>query len=194
MAKKDIVKDTAPQNDTPEVEFVSADAPVEAADDERVAELTADLQRLQAEFINFKRRAEDERAELTAAATRRVLRELLPVRDNFDRELAGRPTGVDAAWAASIDAIRNQFDQSLRALGVERFASVGTVFDPNRHEAVADAGGEGEHEVVADELQAGYMQGDRVLRPAMVRVAHTDEASAEPAFGAVAEPDTEPTV
>jgi len=181
MAKKNTMKDTASQNntesqnETPEVEIV---APVEAVD-ERVAELTADLQRLQAEFINFKRRAEDERAELTAAATRRVLRELLPVRDNFDRELAGRPAGVDAAWAASIDAIRNQFDQSLRALGVERFNSVGAAFDPNRHEAVADAGGEGEHEVIADELQAGYTLGDRVLRPAMVRVAHTDEAPTE---------------
>jgi molecular chaperone GrpE len=183
MAKKNTMKDAASQNntesqnDTPEVETVSAAAPT--AVDERVAELTADLQRLQAEFINFKRRAEDERAELTAAATRRVLRELLPVRDNFDRELAGRPAGVDAAWAASIDAIRNQFDQSLRALGVERFNSVGAAFDPNRHEAVADAGGEGEHEVIADELQAGYTLGDRVLRPAMVRVAHTDEAPAK---------------
>jgi molecular chaperone GrpE len=192
MAKKDTApQNDAPQNDTPEVETVST-AP--AADD-RVAELTSDLQRLQAEFINFKRRAEDERSELTAAATRRVLRELLPVRDNFDRELAGRPAGVDAAWAASIDAIRNQFDQSLRALGVGRFNSVGSVFDPNRHEAVADAGGEGEFEVVANELQAGYLQGDRVLRPAMVRVAHTDESPVK--SGAVGESGaaatTEPT-
>jgi molecular chaperone GrpE len=165
MSKKHPVS----QDETPEVPVA----------DERVAELTADLQRLQAEFINYKRRAEDERAELTAAATRRVLRELLPVRDNFDRELAGRPAGVDAAWAASIDAIRGQFDQSLRALDVERFVSVGRPFDPNRHEAVADAGGEGAHEVVAEELQPGYLLGDRVLRPAMVRVAHTDEVPVE---------------
>ena len=113
-----------------------------------VAELTADLQRLQAEFINYKRRVEDERAELMT---------------------------VDVAWAASIDAIRNQFDRSLRDLGVERFLSVGRPFDPNRHEAVADIGGSGEYEIVAEELQAGYLLGDRVLRPAMVRVAHTDE-------------------
>ena len=140
-----------------------------------VAELTADLQRLQAEFINYKRRVEDERAELMTGAVRRVLRELMPVRDNFDRELAGRPVDVDVAWAASIDAIRNQFDRSLRDLGVERFLSVGRPFDPNRHEAVADIGGSGEYEIVAEELQAGYLLGDRVLRPAMVRVAHTDE-------------------
>jgi molecular chaperone GrpE len=146
----------------------------------QLAEVTADLQRVQAEFINYKRRVQDERAELMDSATARVLRELLPARDSFDHELAARTAETLAGQAAAIDAIRAQFDQSLRGLGVERFTSAGRLFDPQLHEAVADAGGEGDYEVVANELQPGYRLGDRVLRPAMVRVEHVAEAPVVP--------------
>src|SRR5438045_2321802 len=78
---------------------------------DEVAHLTADLQRLQAEFANYKRRAETERADMIDFAKSRVIREFLTVRDSFDSELAHRPASIDAAWAASIDAIRAQFDK-----------------------------------------------------------------------------------
>ena len=141
----------------------------------RIDELTADLQRVQAEFINFRRRAEQERSEIMAFATSRVIRELLVVRDSFDQELAHRPAKMDAAWAASIDSIRAQFDKSLKSLGVERFDSVGHAFDPHRHEAITMEDGDGAHEVVVDELQPGYAMGETVLRHAMVKVGHSDE-------------------
>ncbi|MDB5178250.1 MAG: grpE [Patescibacteria group bacterium] len=144
----------------------------------RIDELTADLQRLQAEFLNYKRRAEADRADLLALAKTRVVREFLAVRDNFDREQANRPATVDPAWATSIDAIRNQFDQVLKGLGVEQFASKGRPFDPHFHEAVAMEDGAGDHEVVLEELQAGYKLGDNVLRHAIVKVGKTTEPPA----------------
>jgi molecular chaperone GrpE len=130
-------------------------------------DLTADLQRLQAEFINYKRRAEAERADVIDFAKTRVIREFLVVRDSFDQELAHRPATVDPTWATSIDAIRAQFDKVLSDLGVERFESKGQPFDPHLHEAIAT---DGEGDTVTEELSAGYKLGAAVLRPAMVKV------------------------
>ena len=137
-------------------------------------ELTADMQRVQADFVNYKRRAEAEKAELLDFAKGRVIRDFLAVRDNFDRELASRPPGVDGDWAKSIDQIRTGFDSVLRVLGAERFDSVGQGFDPHLHEAITMDESEGTEAVVTDELQAGYKLGDRVLRHAMVRVGYKE--------------------
>jgi molecular chaperone GrpE len=133
----------------------------------REDELTADLQRIQAEFVNYKRRAEAERSDVISFAKSRVVREFLAVRDTFDQEQAHRPPDADPQWAASIDAIRNQFDAVLKNLGVERFESVGQPFDPHLHEAVSS---DGDGDTVVGELQAGYKLGDTVLRHAMVKV------------------------
>ena len=143
---------------------------------ERVNELTADLQRLQADFANFMRRSDQEKGELLTFTISRVMRDLLPVRDNFDRELANRPTSIDATWAASIDSIRTQFDSVMKGLRVERFDSVGYGFDAHFHEAVSDEGGEGSHEVVIEELQPGYKLEDKVIRHAIVKVGRSDDA------------------
>lgn len=140
----------------------------------QIEELTSDLQRVQADFVNYKRRAEAEKAELLDFAKTRVVRDFLAVRDNFDRELSSRPPHVDEAWAKSIDSIRTSFDGVLKNLGVERFDSVGHGFDPHLHEAIAMDDGEGAQAIVIDELQAGYRLGDKVLRHAMVKVGHTE--------------------
>lgn len=134
---------------------------------DQVAELTADLQRLQAEFANYKRRADADQAAVLDFAKARLVREFLTVRDSFDAEAAHRPATTDPTWAASIDSIRNQFDQVLKTLGVERFDSVGQTFDPHLHEAVAQ---DGEGDTVTQELQPGYKLGDTILRHAMVKV------------------------
>jgi molecular chaperone GrpE len=146
-----------------------------SVNDERVEEITNDLKRVQAEFINYKRRVEEEKREVLEFAKTKVVREFLSVRDTFDQEAAHRPADVDPKWAASIDAVRAQFDAVLTSLGVERFDSLGQPFDPRRHNAVMMEDGEGEHEVVTDELQPGYQIGDTVLRPAMVKVGYNDE-------------------
>jgi molecular chaperone GrpE len=156
---------------------------------DRIEELTSDLKRLQAEFANYRRRAESERAEVLDFAKTRVVREFLAVRDNFDRELANRPADVKPAWATSIDAIRTQFDQVLKALGVERFDSKGQPFDPHLHEAIAIEDGEGTHEIVTEELQPGYKLGQSKLRHAIVKVGKTTEPPTE---SKPAEPITPP--
>jgi molecular chaperone GrpE len=134
---------------------------------DEVAQLTADLQRLQAEFANYKRRTEAEKAEVAGYITARTVREFLATRDSFDQELAHRPADINPQWATSIDAIRAQFDKTMANLGVERFISVGQPFDPHLHEAISMEGGD---EVVTEELQAGYKQGETILRHAMVKV------------------------
>ena len=143
-----------------------------------ISELTADLQRVQAEFVNYRRRADAEKAEVLDFAKARIARDFLTVRDSFDAEAAHRPAGADPAWAKTIDAIRTQFDQVLNSLGVIRFESTGQPFDPRLHNAVAmdETGGSGT-EVVVEELQPGYKLGDTVIRPAMVRVGHETAGS-----------------
>lgn len=146
---------------------------------EHLDELTADLKRVQAEFVNFKRRADAERAETMEYAKSRVVREFLGVRDSFDQEIAHRPKTVDKGWADSINSIRAQFDKAMKSLGVERFDSLGHAFDPHRHEAILMEDGEGAHEVVTEELQAGYQQGDTILRHAVVKVGRSDKVKAD---------------
>ena len=147
--------------------------------DTRVDDLTADLMRVQADFSNFRRRAEEEKGQLMSFATSRLVREFLTVRDNFDREAANRPADVaGSAWAGSIDSIARQFDVVLKNLGVERFDTVGHAFDPHRHEAVAMEEGSGKHEVVTEELQAGYQLGEQILRHAIVKVGKSDKVKA----------------
>jgi molecular chaperone GrpE len=148
---------------------------------DRIEELTADLQRIQADFVNFRRRADTEKAEVFDLAKNRVVRDFLTVRDSFDQELAHRPSTIDPTWAASIDSVRTQFDQVLKSLGVERFASKGTSFDPHLHEAIAMEDGQGSVDVVTEELQPGYKRGDQILRHAVVKVGKADEAPDAPA-------------
>ncbi len=175
MTKKDPKQSSAKQRNQQHtevhVETHSEQHTSGGASDVQTTELMADLQRVQAEFINYKRRAEQERGEIMTAAKARVAREFLTVRDSFDQELAHRPAKMDAAWAASIDSIRAQFDAVLKNLGVERFDSLGQPFDPHRHEAIAT---NGDGDTVIEELQAGYQLGDTVLRHAIVRVGQPD--------------------
>ena len=166
---------TEPQPEE-ELEQSETEEHVGSPESSEVAELTNDLKRVQAEFLNFKRRAEEEKTELLDFAKNRVVREFLAVRDNFDRELANRPKDIDLKWAESIDAIRKQFDSVLTGLGVERFKSEGTAFDPHLHEAIQMDDSGGTHEVVTEELQPGYKLGNKILRHAIVKVGRTDQA------------------
>ncbi|HEX7259462.1 MAG TPA: nucleotide exchange factor GrpE [Candidatus Saccharimonadia bacterium] len=138
---------------------------------ERVDELTNDLQRLQAEFINYKRREEDAKSDIASFATVRVVKELLPLLDNIERALAHRPEELnDNDWAQGVEHVGKQTLEVLKVLGVEKIQSVGEPFDHNRHEAISMEDGEGDTEIVIDEVQAGYTMGDQVIRHAMVKV------------------------
>jgi molecular chaperone GrpE len=136
--------------------------------------------RAAAEFDNAKKRAAREREEYTRYANETLLRELLPVLDNFERALvAARSERGAAAVASGVELIQRELLRVLEKVGVTSFASVGQPFDPERHEAVArvPAGPERPEGMVVDETARGYLLHSRVLRPAMVTVATAADAS-----------------
>lgn len=141
------------------------------AEEAKIAELTADLQRLQAEFQNYKRREDEAKATILDMAKRDTVLQLLPVLDNIDRALSHRPEELaDNAWANGVEQVAKQTQDQLKKLGVERIESVGQSFNHDLHEAIGFEDGDGENEVVIEELQPGYKMGDVVIRHAMVRV------------------------
>jgi molecular chaperone GrpE len=146
-------------------------------------EYLAALQRERAEFLNFKRRTNEEREALAGLASEGLIRKVLALADDFDLAVEHRPeTGVDEAWVEGIAAIDRKLRALLESEGVSRIdASTGIPFDPRLHEAVVNVpntgrpGGE-----IVEELRRGYRLRDRVIRPALVAVAE-DAEGVEPA-------------
>lgn len=141
-------------------------------------ELTADLQRLQADFENYRKRADTEKTAVADAAKVATAMKLLPVIDTIERAIAHTPADLaDNAWAQGVIALGKNLEKALADIGLVRIAATpGTAFDPHLHEAVMmDEDAIGEHEVVAEELRAGYLLNGTVARPAMVKVTRTDK-------------------
>ena len=137
----------------------------------RVDELTTDLQRLQADFANYKRRSEEERVSLANFVKQQVIVELLPVLDNLERAIAHAPKELKKnEWAMGVEKVAQQLLHQLEQMGVKKIATVGEEFDPHLHEAVSVEDGDGTKEIISQELQAGYMPNDEVIRHAMVKV------------------------
>lgn len=145
--------------------------------DDVVAELTADLQRIQADFINYRRRTDEERMQLSQVAKAATVVKLLPLLDDIERAISHVPAELsDNSWAQGIVALGKRFEKSLEELGLSRInASKGTPFNPELHEAVSMEDGEGDQEVVSEELRAGYKLGGQIVRPSMVKVTHQVE-------------------
>jgi molecular chaperone GrpE len=137
----------------------------------QIAALTEALQRERADATNIRRRHEEQLGKLKTLVKADVIAQLLPVIDNFERALKHIPEDLEGNdYVKGIDSIVKQFEKALSDLGVQRIKTVGEVFDPNLHEAISMEEGEGDQEVVSEELQSGYILGDEVLRHAMVRV------------------------
>lgn len=140
---------------------------------QQIADLTEALQRERADATNLRRRHEEAIGGLRTMAKADVVRKLLPVIDNFERALKHTPADLaENDYIKGIQAIVKQFENTLEQLGVSKIKSVGEPFDPHLHEAVSMEEGDGDHEVVSEELQSGYILGDEVLRHATVRVRH----------------------
>ncbi len=144
-----------------------------APDASRLQELEERYLRLLADFDNFRKRSDREREEARRHGLTAALRELLPVLDNLERALASAVEGSDSGeLVRGVELILRQLADSLRRLGVSPVPGVGTRFNPELHEAVAQEDSDGVREVtVVAEFQRGYWLGDRLLRPALVRVA-----------------------
>ena len=138
--------------------------------EQQVAELTDQYQRMLAEYANYKRRTEQEKLQIGAFTKAEILSGLLTSVDNMEKAIAA-PAGEE--YKTGVDLVLRQFMESLYKLGLEPVGVEGEPFDPNVHNAVMreDADGVAEDTVTAV-FQKGYKIGDRVLRPAMVKVAN----------------------
>lgn len=135
------------------------------------AQLSDALLRERADAMNVRRRADEDRLKMAGFYKSTVVRELLPVIDNFERSLKHVPKELENNdYINGIQKVVKQFEQILEKLGLKRIKTVGEHFDPNLHEAVSMEEGDGKQEVVSEELQSGWILGDEVLRHAMVRV------------------------
>ena len=139
---------------------------------EKIDELNDKVLRQMAEFENFRKRTDKEKAMQFDAGQSNVLEKLLPIVDNFERGLAAVPEAEkDGAFADGMNKIYKQLVKQLEDLGVTPIEAVGTEFDPNLHNAVMQVESqEYESGIVAQELQKGYMFHDTVLRHSMVAV------------------------
>ena len=158
-------EDAAPES-TDEVDQELADLVEETGPISKEAELLADLQRLQAEFVNYKTRVERDRDVARNAAIAEVLRAILPALDDLTRaeahgDLEGSP------FAAVVGKLRNAGDK----FGLKTFGEKGDKFDPEIHNALVQTpSAEVTENVISDVVEPGFMLGDRLLRPAMVAV------------------------
>ena len=133
-----------------------------------------------AEYDNARKRAARDREEYVRTANEALLRELLPVLDNFERALqAARGDAGAAAVTAGVELIQREILRVLEKSGVTPFSSLGAVFDPERHDAIARVPASCEPEMtVVGETARGYLLHGRVLRPALVMVAMAPEPDA----------------
>lgn len=144
--------------------------------EKRLQELAEEYQaralRVQADFDNFRRRTQKEKEELAQYATSKLVGELLPVLDNFERALATASASTESeAFGKGVNMIFRQLEGVLKSEGLTAMETVGQPFNPEYHQAIMQVESD-EHEegIVTEEVQKGYLLKDKVLRPAMVKV------------------------
>lgn len=140
---------------------------------QQIEELTADLQRTRADFENYRKRVELEKAAARDSGQASAILKLLPVIDTIERAASHVPENLkDDKWALGIVGLVKNLEKALEGLNLRRIdAAPGTEFNPDLHEAIQfDEDATGEKEVIAEELQAGYLLNGRPVRHAMVKV------------------------
>ena len=132
------------------------------------------LQRLRADFDNYRKRTQKEKTELIKYASERLVGDLLPVLDNFDRAVSAAKVNPDfTSFSQGVEMILRQMQTALSKEGLKAMEAVGQTFDPNLHEAVLRVESEEYPEnTVVEEVQKGYYLKEKVLRPCMVKVSN----------------------
>lgn len=139
----------------------------------QIVELTADLQRTRADFENYRKRSDLEKAAARESGQTNAILKLIPVIDNIERAVAYLPEDLkDNTWAQGVASLTKNLEKSLESLNIKRIdAAPGTTFNPELHEAIQfDEAAEGQQEVIAEEMQAGYLLNGQPIRHAMVKV------------------------
>jgi len=141
--------------------------------EKKIEELTADLQRTRADFENYRKHIDIEKNQAKESGRAHAILKLLPVIDNVERAISCMPDNLkDNVWAQGVVGLTKNLEKSLNDLNLKRInAQPGTVFDPELHNAIQlDETAEGDNEVVAEELLAGYLLDNLPIRHAMVKV------------------------
>lgn len=168
MPEQDAVVEEA-ACEKPEKKKKKKNAEVEKLETE-LAQLNEQYTRMLAEYANYKRRTEQEKENIGQFSKSEVLRQLLPSLDNLERAVDA-PDGPD--YRKGVDMIIGKLHEELKKLGLEEIPAKGEMFDPEVHHAVMREDADGvEPETVTEVFQKGYKVGDRVIRPAMVKVAN----------------------
>lgn len=132
------------------------------ANNDKIVELTNDLQRTRADFENYRKQMDAQKATAISLAKLDTVAKILPLLDDIDRAIAATP---------ELKPLEKTLEKTVGELGLSKIPSeVGTDFNPELHEAVLMLDGEGEREVISEVLRPGYKYGDKVLRSAMVKV------------------------
>ncbi|MCC6501326.1 MAG: nucleotide exchange factor GrpE [Anaerolineales bacterium] len=156
-------------DEQPQVDVDALKRQLEDAEN-KLAESVEGWQRSQADFQNYKRRVERDNEMTFASMKGDIVKKILPVLDDLERALNNRP--ADDAWANGIELIARKFQNILDVEGIKRIEAQGAEFDPKFHEAISHEHNEDfESGQVIEVVQNGYMLGERVIRPALVRVA-----------------------
>lgn len=135
--------------------------------------------RLAADFDNFKKRTRQEQLETIQHASADLIARLLPALDDLHKALDHKPKGVDEAWVKGLELSVRKLDEALSAHGLEPIDTVGARFDPKLHEAIgSEESAEHPEDTITSELRRGYRIRDRVVRPALVKVARPPEPPA----------------
>ncbi len=137
------------------------------------AEYFEGWQRERADFANYRRRVERDQKQTYQSLQGSIIKKFLPVLDDLGRALKARPeNGEAAAWASGIELIYRKLQSILESEGIQRMPAENELFDPSRHEAISmEDNPDHQSGEIIEVIQDGYLLGDRVLRPALVRVA-----------------------
>jgi len=183
MMTEDEKIDTATANSAEDLRAETAQAAPELAEHDRVAQLEAELAEAKAavmyahaEAQNVRRRAEKEAADTRAYAVTSFAREILSVADNLARGLSAIPADLRdddrlKGLIAGLEATQRELDAVLQRNGVTKIAAMGLPLDPNQHQAMLEIPSDQAPGTIVQEMQAGYMLRDRLLRPSLVGVA-----------------------
>jgi len=175
--EEELNDESAPLEELPEV--MAGPEEALAAEQKKAEEYLANWQRTQADFINYKRRAEQERLEFNSYANANLCSSILPVLDDLERAMAAIPEEyANSDWVEGVRLVERKFKTILEGQGVKAICALGMAFDPKLHEAMRhDKGQEG---MVIAEYQKGYMLNDKLLRPSRVAVGNGEEGEITP--------------
>jgi len=170
--EEDVTNEVAPE--VAEVEDIQTLKEALAEEKAKVENYLANWQRAQADFINYKRRSEQEKEEISKFVNTTLMLSLLPILDDLERAFISIPNRIaKLSWVDGIRLIERKLQANLAAQGLSQIKAIGEPFDPKLHEAAMH--GKGKEGIVIEELQKGYKLYDRVIRPTMVVVGNGEE-------------------